>query len=728
MFKKQHLALAIAATLAAGAAQAALETSVTLKNETAYMMKDGIRTGEATSTTDTTGEGKGVYKFENTAKIYLNDEMDNGMSWHGELNIVRDTKAIDDYKGHETNTQRDFLRELYIDTTVGDWDLRIGKQQVVWGTADGIKLLDLINPTDFSELNQNVMADARIPVWMINAEKYLDNGANIQAIVSQAKTNNIPGLDPNGDYNHPFVMKGVDTITGQVNGFYNVAPALSRVAGAFNTAAISGMFDTDADGAGNQLTQGLTVFASLTVDSFAGSSLEVNDGGTPGATPALTADDTVRANFAGGDYQAPGYTMMNNIAQNGTAQNTSNGNQNITNLVSGTGWDIQNPDNAFEYMALATFSTFNTFTTCVDGDSDGCDNANGGDIFTGTDQVTGFNTEWVKDNASNTSPNIGFRFKNSTANGVNYSVNFANHYSANPEIKLSWHDAITNEELTVLRAADGNGDNVADANSNLSVDQLTGVNNQVSVLLQNSAGDYYGIINPTTGVLNTNQNGAKLRFTEKMYRVNSIGGSMDMAIETESNPVVLRAEALYTKGEKQPIIDRKLLAIGDLSNALTMEEQDIFKYVIGADTTVMTDMMISGQFIQFRNLDYVDQKATCSNTTPTGVTTTFACDRYNADFATMSLTNGFNKAEENKEFYSLFFSKPFGDSGEGRWNNIFIYEEGGGKWNRFDVEYGFDDQLIGTFEVNKYFGDENTTFGQFENASNVQIGVKYLLQ
>jgi len=36
--------------------------------------------------------------------------------------------------------------------------------------------------------------------------------------------------------------------------------------------------------------------------------------------------------------------------------------------------------------------------------------------------------------------------------------------------------------------------------------------------------------------------------------------------------------------------------------------------------------------------------------------------------------------------------------------------------------------LIGTFEVNKYFGDENTTFGQFENASNVQVGIKYLLQ
>jgi hypothetical protein len=96
--------------------------------------------------------------------------------------------------------------------------------------------------------------------------------------------------------------------------------------------------------------------------------------------------------------------------------------------------------------------------------------------------------------------------------------------------------------------------------------------------------------------------------------------------------------------------------------------------------------------------------------------------------STLHLSNGLQKAEKNKEFYSLFLSKPFGDSGEGRWNNILMLEEGGGRWNRFDVEYGFDDQLIGTFEVNKYFGDENTMFGQFENASNIQVGIKYLLQ
>ena len=41
---------------------------------------------------------------------------------------------------------------------------------MVWGTADGMKLLDMINPTDYSEMAQNQMEDSRIPVWMINAE------------------------------------------------------------------------------------------------------------------------------------------------------------------------------------------------------------------------------------------------------------------------------------------------------------------------------------------------------------------------------------------------------------------------------------------------------------------------------------------------------------------------------------------------------------------------------
>jgi len=700
MFKKQHLALAIAATLAAGAAQAALETSVTLKNETAYMMKDGIRTGEATSMAGT-GDGKGVYKFENTAKIFLNDELSNGSSWHGELNIVRDTKAINDYKGHETNTQRDWLRELYVDTTVGDWDLRLGKQQVVWGTADGIKLLDMINPTDWSEFNQNTMADARIPVWMVNAEKYLENGANIQLVLSQAEKNKIAGLNSSGDSGHPFVMKGVDTISGKVNGFYNIAPALGAVAATFN--AMGGTFGT-ASGT-------LSEMGTLTVNGFAA-------GNGMGTGNGLAAYDAYT-----------GAMELDAIAQGTNSYTTRLTDSSSSSSV--FSWDQSNPNSTFEYMSNATFSTFNTFAS--------------------------ISTKWVKDLPDNTDGNVAFRFKNTTDTGLNYSVNAAYRYSSNPDINLSWHDATTGAELTVQRVNPVSAVNgLPDINDNLSVADVhattdystayTSATNPVTILLHDgaalgsrtyyAAGDIFD--NTGTAVTTETSNGRELRFTESMHRVSSLGGSFDFALDTEAAPVVIRGEFLYDKGDKQAVVDRQLLSIGDLTNALKMEDADYFKYVIGADTTVMTDMMVSGQFIQFRNLDYIDQSRTCTtqdgqalgdaNGAGTTSYTTTDCSTYTGNLATLSLTNGMAKARQNQNFYSLFLSKPFGESGEGRWNNIFIYEAGGGKWNRFDVEYGFDDQLIGTFEVNKYFGDENTMFGQFENASNVQIGLKYLLQ
>jgi len=797
MFKKKYLGLAIAATLAAGAAQAALETSVTLKNETAYMLKDGIRTGEATSQSDTTGEGKGVYKFENTAKIFLNDELESGGSWHGELNIVRDSKAINDYQGHETNTQRDWLRELYVDKTFGDWDVRLGKQQVVWGTADGIKLLDMINPTDWSEFNQNTPADARIPVWMVNAEKYLDNGGNIQVILSQAEANKIAGLNASGDQGHPFVMKGVDSITGKVNGFLNVAPALAGVASTFDFAAQYKGFATSDSTQSN----GLAAFTSMTVDGFASNTDAASSPGGyfvlyAGTSAALaagtgsplgtmlgkgqsrtfsyaelstatgvtitdanvatyttlaasrdTTNDEVTYTYDGTNitnsngFVFAGSELLYGMSENGATGYTTYANGGATNLVNST-WNVTTPDAAFEYMPMATFATFNTLSKLT--------------------------TTYIKDHDEK--PNLAFRFKDSSVGGVNFSFNYANRSDSNPYIDLFYRDRDSKERLSTVYvqggysgsgAFDGTTPTNAGYYTGLPVIQTSGVNsgtalvgtevtaasipsniyssnvssasaysngaatNAVTVLLKDGSGNFYGAKKwDYSGSANSSYDQVELVFEEKLNRTHNIGGSFDFAVETADNPVVVRGEWLYTKDEMMPVVDKRVLAIGDLAGALKMEKADTFKYVIGADVTVATDLFLSGQFIQFRNLDYVDTPRTCV----TQMNNSIDCSKYTADMATLSMSNQLQKGEENKNFYSMYLSKPFGESGEGRWNNIFIYEEGGGKWNRFDVEYGINDQLIGTFEYNKYFGDENTMFGQFENASNVQVGLKYLFE
>lgn len=62
------------------------------------------------------------------------------------------------------------LREFYLRTQLGEAHLTLGKQQVVWGKADGLKLLDVVNPQNFREFILDNFDDSRIPLWTFNAE------------------------------------------------------------------------------------------------------------------------------------------------------------------------------------------------------------------------------------------------------------------------------------------------------------------------------------------------------------------------------------------------------------------------------------------------------------------------------------------------------------------------------------------------------------------------------
>jgi len=62
------------------------------------------------------------------------------------------------------------LRELVFEAAVGPAYLRLGKQQIVWGEADGLKLLDVVNPQDFREFILPDFDESRIPLWAIQFE------------------------------------------------------------------------------------------------------------------------------------------------------------------------------------------------------------------------------------------------------------------------------------------------------------------------------------------------------------------------------------------------------------------------------------------------------------------------------------------------------------------------------------------------------------------------------
>jgi hypothetical protein len=74
------------------------------------------------------------------------------------------------------------LRELYVDLHPGEAFLRLGKQQVVWGQADGIKVLDVVNPQSFREFILDDFDDSRIPLWMVNLEVPVGRDGSLQLL------------------------------------------------------------------------------------------------------------------------------------------------------------------------------------------------------------------------------------------------------------------------------------------------------------------------------------------------------------------------------------------------------------------------------------------------------------------------------------------------------------------------------------------------------------------
>ncbi len=130
---------------------------------------------------------KGLYrlipgKLEVFARIYLLFDsvynMENDIGWDrqgmlpGSINWGPKSgdprrRYRDDF--HNPRTE-DILREFYVDYHSTDWEIRLGKQMIVWGEIDGFRLLDLVNPFDLRQFILDDYEDSRMPQWGIDAK------------------------------------------------------------------------------------------------------------------------------------------------------------------------------------------------------------------------------------------------------------------------------------------------------------------------------------------------------------------------------------------------------------------------------------------------------------------------------------------------------------------------------------------------------------------------------
>jgi len=86
----------------------------------------------------------------------------------------------------EFNDRLDFIREAYVTKTINmdagqSTFLKIGRQQVVWGRTDLFRVLDVINPVDYSRNNiYDELQDIRIPMFIAQAEYRMGASENMQ--------------------------------------------------------------------------------------------------------------------------------------------------------------------------------------------------------------------------------------------------------------------------------------------------------------------------------------------------------------------------------------------------------------------------------------------------------------------------------------------------------------------------------------------------------------------
>lgn len=158
-----------------------LNVSGYLKNETAYRLR----------------EPRSVTKIRNILYLNANPDLSENLSLNASAWAYYDHAY--DFFNYETiaarfernsdepiafienlDQERDSeivkIRELYVDYSAEDYDLRLGKQYIIWGVLEGVRIVDEINPMDFRELILPDLLDYRIPLWSAKLDYYTDYG------------------------------------------------------------------------------------------------------------------------------------------------------------------------------------------------------------------------------------------------------------------------------------------------------------------------------------------------------------------------------------------------------------------------------------------------------------------------------------------------------------------------------------------------------------------------
>lgn len=118
-------------------------------------------------------------KFKNVAKIRLRGEFSEKVSFQLGGHLQYD--PVYEFETYYPDVVEDdqklwgYVDETYIDIDAGSWDLRVGRQHIIWGEMVGLFFADVVSALDLREFVLPDFDLIRIPQWAARAEYFGDD-------------------------------------------------------------------------------------------------------------------------------------------------------------------------------------------------------------------------------------------------------------------------------------------------------------------------------------------------------------------------------------------------------------------------------------------------------------------------------------------------------------------------------------------------------------------------
>ncbi len=146
----------------------------------------------------------------------------SGNTWYDTLFSIN---GRDDYSNEILDEEESGaeLRKAYISgSIISGLDIKFGRQIVVWGKSDNIRVTDVLNPVNMKTPGMTDLEDMRLPVFMTKLDYYI-GPINVSAIaIHEKRFNKLP--EPGSDYFfYPLIIPDNEPSEHSSNTEYGVA-------------------------------------------------------------------------------------------------------------------------------------------------------------------------------------------------------------------------------------------------------------------------------------------------------------------------------------------------------------------------------------------------------------------------------------------------------------------------------------------------------------------------